>query len=96
MAMEEDNEMAKDAGVKAAIRSAKKSARPTKIGVPQPTPPQRKKTKEKRRSKVTFRATGSTFDRDLGQTLGRGEGVRAKKGDTVAGMVRKGGKRKRN
>lgn len=97
MAMEEDEELGDAGAVQAAIRSAKKAARPTKIGVPE-----KQKTKSKNKDKksgpkrVTARA-GGAFDRDYGQKVavgGRREGVRAKKGDAVGGMgKKKGGKR---
>lgn len=92
--MEEDDN--NDAAVKAAIRSAKKSARPAKIGVSQAALSKLPKKKEKKKSsaKVASRGTGSAFERDLGQNMSRGEGVRAKKGDGIAGMGKKGGKRK--
>jgi ATP-dependent RNA helicase DDX27 len=91
MAMEEEDKVGNDAAVKAAIRSAKKSARPAKIGVAQAALPNRRKKKSG--TKVAFR-TGSAFERDLEPRIGRGEGVRAKKGDAIAGIGRKGGKRK--
>lgn len=76
--MEEDKELGDNKSVNAAIRSAKKAARPAKIGVPE-----RKVSKPpKKKRKVTARS-GNTFDSDIGQKSTSREGVRAKKGDTV-------------
>jgi ATP-dependent RNA helicase DDX27 len=91
MAMEEDDKSGNNGAVEAAIRSAKKFARPTKIGVRQTVP--RNQPKKKSRTKGALR-TGSAFERDLERNIGHGEGVRAKKGDAVAGMGKKGGKKK--
>lgn len=93
--MEEDDEIGDSRAVNAAIRSAKKSAQPAKIGVPEKRSSQSSKSKaKKRRTKVTAR-TGGAFERDLGQKSG-GEGVRAKKGDVIGGMGKKSGKRRRH
>jgi ATP-dependent RNA helicase DDX27 len=94
--LEEDAEMRDEGALKAAIRSAKRSARPTKIGVPDGLPSKSSKTKDKKsgRKKMVGRSDG-VFDRDLGQHIGRGEGVRVKKGDAIAGMGKKGGFRGR-
>lgn len=80
--MEEDAEIGDDRSLKASIRSAKKLARPPKIGVPeQRSKKSPSKTKDKRKPhKVT---SGSAFERDR-------EGFRAKKGDTIGGMKKKG------
>jgi ATP-dependent RNA helicase DDX27 len=98
MAIEDDEELDDGGAVKAAIRSAKKAARPAKIGVPDKRPSKSKgKAKKSGPKKVTARA-GGAFDRDFGQkgeSGGRREGVRAKKGDAIGGMGKsKGGKRK--
>lgn len=87
--MEDDQEVGDDRAVKAAIRSAKKAARPAKIGVPERRPT-KNKDKKSSRSKTGFRTSG--FDKDLSQKSG-GEGVRAKKSDAIAGMTKKGRKR---
>lgn len=94
MTMEEDNELGDNKSLNAAIRSAKKAARPAKIGVPE-----RKDSKSpKKKRKVSVRS-GNTFDSDFGQkSKSRGEGVRSKKGDTVklgktGGKKAKGGKK---
>lgn len=100
MAMEED---AQETGaIKAAIRSAKKTQRPAKIGEKQTHLPAKQKSRDKgrKRQKVAAGSKGSSFDKDLGQRSQRAsagasrEGVRAKKGDKIGGMGKKGGKRK--
>ncbi|KAJ7783807.1 DEAD-domain-containing protein [Mycena maculata] len=94
LAREEDEELGDDGATKAAIRSAKKSARPTKIGVLVPRKPTKKAARNAHK-KVTAR-TGGAFDRDLGHKGGSsGEGVRSKKGDAVGRMGKKIGKRKK-
>ncbi|ETW74902.1 hypothetical protein HETIRDRAFT_332035 [Heterobasidion irregulare TC 32-1] len=90
MALEEEKEEGDRKGVDAAIRAAKKASRPAKIGVPVQQNANSSK-KAKRKTKVT--SHGSVFGKDMEQRSNRGEGVRAKKGDRVAGM-KKGGKRK--
>jgi ATP-dependent RNA helicase DDX27 len=96
LAMEEDEEEGNNGAVKAAIRSAKKASRPSKIGEPERRP-QKAKSKDKKKKtkgkKVTSRV-GGVFDRDLGSKASRHEGVRAKKGDAVGGMKPKGRKQK--
>lgn len=78
--MEEDD-VGETAATRAAVRSAKKASRPTKIGMPEakrpvvPSKLKKAKTKEKKRAreKAKARVTGSkaggksTFDRDLGE-----------------------------
>ena len=88
--MEEDKELGDNKSLNAAIRSAKKSARPAKIGVPD-----RKDSKSSKKRKVSVRS-GNTFDSDFGQKSKSREGVRSKKGDAVklgktGGKKRKGG-----
>lgn len=98
MAMEEDDAGGESGAIRAAVRSAKKSARPAKIGEPERRPAAISKKKEKNkerklRGKAATRIGGS-FDKDLGQRRAK-EGVRAKKGDIIGGMAKKkGGKRK--
>jgi ATP-dependent RNA helicase DDX27 len=77
----------------AAIRSAKKSARPAKIGIQVPRQPT-KKAGRSNRKKITAR-TGGAFDKDLSQKGSSAEGVRSKKGDTVGRLGKKVGKRKK-
>jgi ATP-dependent RNA helicase DDX27 len=84
--MEEDNELGDNKSLNAAIRSAKKAARPAKIGVPErkDSKPPKKKRKVSARSK-------NTFDSDFGQKS-KSEGVRAKRGDIVK-LGKTGGKK---
>ena len=92
--MEED---AQETGaIKAAIRSAKKTQRPVKIGEKQTQLPSKAKSKDKARQKRKVMAKGgSAFDKDLGQRpAAKREGVRAKKSDKIGGMGKKGPKRK--
>lgn len=89
MTIEEDEEAGDEKALKAAIRSAKKSARPSKIGVPEKRPSKGFKSKGKPR-RVTSH-TGGAFERDIDQKAGRREGVRAKKGDAIGRMGKKGG-----
>lgn len=92
LAMEED--AAETGAIKAAIRSAKKSSRPAKIGeVQKKLPSAKDKAKAKRKPKVVSSRAGA-FDRDLGQRQQSREGVRSKKSDKIGGMGKKGGKRK--
>jgi len=92
LAMEEDEELGDDRATQAAIRSAKKGARPPKIGIPIPRQTA-KKAKRSSHKKITARA-GGAFDKDLGQKGSRGEGVRSKKGDAPGRIGKKLGKRK--
>jgi ATP-dependent RNA helicase DDX27 len=93
MALEADKELGETGAVNAAIRSAKKAARPAKIGIPDHrNVPASKRTKTR---KGASRTGGNIFDSDLSSKPARGEGVRAKKGDAIGGMgKRKGGKRR--
>lgn len=93
MALEADKELGETGAVNAAIRSAKKAARPAKIGIPEHrNVPASKRTKARKGASKTG---GNTFDRDLSSKVARGEGVHAKKGDAIGGMgKRKGGKRR--
>lgn len=93
LAKEEDEEMGDEKVLKAAIRSAKKAARPSKIGIPEKRPSKSSKVKAKKTGRKVTRS-GGAFERDLGQKVAHNEGVRAKKGDAVGGMGKKGGKRK--
>ena len=89
MATEEDAEVGDGKSLNAAIRSAKKSARPAKIGVLES-----RKTKLSKSSKKRRPSKGSDFDKELGQKS-RNEGVRAKRGDKVGGMGKKRGNKSR-
>ncbi|KAJ7103512.1 DEAD-domain-containing protein [Mycena belliarum] len=93
LAKEEDEEFGDDKAMKAAIRSAKKSVRPAKIGVQVPRQPTKKASRSSRK-KLSAR-TGGAFERDLGQKGSSGEGVRSKKGDAVGRLGKKVGKRKK-
>ena len=97
--MEEDAD--ETGAIKAAIRAAKKTQRPAKIGEKQPSlPSSKQKSKDKARKAKSISRSTSVFDKDLGQRAGASssaaarEGVRAKKGDKIGGMGKKGGKRK--
>lgn len=96
--MEDDEELGDGGAVKAAIRSAKKAARPVKIGVPEKRAIKNKSKGKKSKTKVTTGRAAGGFDQDLSQknSGGKGhEGVRAKKGDVIGGMgKKKGGKKK--
>ncbi|RDB28494.1 ATP-dependent RNA helicase DRS1 [Hypsizygus marmoreus] len=92
MIMEEDAEVGDQKTLNAAIRSAKKTARPSKIGVPEKRTIKPKETRKAR--KVTSR-TGGAFERDMDQKPGRREGLRANKNDAIGGIGKKGGKRKK-
>ncbi|KAG6902869.1 nucleolar DEAD-box protein required for synthesis of 60S ribosomal subunit [Termitomyces sp. Mi166 len=81
MMLEEDAKSGDEKAVNAAIRLAKKSARPAKIGFPERRPT-KLKSKTKLR-KVTSHAVGA-FDRDLEGKAGKREGVRAKKSDIIS------------
>ncbi|KAF8560373.1 DEAD-domain-containing protein, partial [Imleria badia] len=91
MAMEVDKEIGDSPGLNAAIRSAKKAAKPEKIKMALSKGPTRLKHNAK--SKARSRAV-STFEQDLSAKKARSEGIRAKKDDAVGGMgKRKNGKR---
>lgn len=85
--MELDKEVGDNAGLNAAIRSAKKAAKPGKIGQTLSKGPVRLKHGSKSKAKSR---TLSTFEEDLSVRKAGREGIRAKKGDAVGGM----GKRK--
>ncbi|VDB99617.1 unnamed protein product [Peniophora sp. CBMAI 1063] len=91
LAMEEDAAEGNRKGVDAAIRSVKKSSRPTKLGLPEPKADKKKSRSAKTKTKQSGKKSGA-FESDMGQRV-KGEGVRAKKGDVIGGM-KKGGKRK--
>lgn len=79
--MEEDEELGDKRALNAAIRSAKKAARPTKIGLPEPKT--NLKPNKKRKSSAKKAKLGSAFERDMSQKSGSREGIRAKKTDKV-------------
>ena len=88
MAMEDDEERGDAGAVRAAIRSAKRAGRPTKIGIPEPKPTKRPKGKEKKRPNRKV----AGFDQDLGD-INRREGARAKKTDAIGGVKKRKGAR---
>lgn len=91
--MEEDKEQGNSHAIDAAVRSAKKAQRPSKIGLPEKRLESAKaKAKAKKAKRVVGRKS-DVFDKDMSQKAPR-EGVRAKKGDVIGGMGRKGGKKK--
>ena len=91
MAIELDKETGGNAGLDAAIRSAKKAARPGKIRTTLSKEPSGPKHSSKTKTKS---GAGSTFEQDLSARKTRSEGIRAKKGDAVGEMgKRKNGKR---
>ena len=85
--MEEDEELGDNKSLNAAIRSAKKAARPAKIGVPE-----RKDSKPPKKKRKVPARSGNTFDSDFGQKSKSREGVRAKKGNAVK-LGKTGGKK---
>ncbi|KAH0590710.1 nucleolar DEAD-box protein required for synthesis of 60S ribosomal subunit, variant 2 [Termitomyces sp. 'cryptogamus'] len=80
MMIEEDAKSGEEKAVDAAIRLAKKSARPAKIGFPQrPT-----KSKSKNKVRKVISNAKEVFDYDLEGKFGKREGVRAKKNDAIS------------
>ncbi|KAJ8522525.1 hypothetical protein ONZ45_g897 [Pleurotus djamor] len=87
LAREEDQEIGDQKSMSAAIRSAKKAARPTKIGLPEAKSMKRSASKPLRKKGVRG------FDKDLGDRGKASEGIRAKKGDSIGSG--KGSKRRK-
>lgn len=87
MAREEDEAVGDGQALNAAIRSAKKASRPSKIGLPD-TASRHAKSKGAARKKSRI-----GFEKDLGQR--NTEGTRAKKGDSIGGMGKKASKRRK-
>lgn len=88
MAIEAEQEPGQKGAIDAAIRSAKRQARPGKVGKVQTK--NAAGGRKKVASKVTSRV-GDAFNQDLSA---KREGIRARKGDAIGGMGRrKGGKR---
>lgn len=85
--LDAEKESGEKGAIDAAIRSAKREARAGKISKIQPRTGGRKKAIPK----ITSRA-GSVFAQDL-SVKARREGIRARKGDKIGGMSRKGGRR---
>ncbi|KAH7883605.1 DEAD-domain-containing protein [Phlebopus sp. FC_14] len=94
VAMDADKEFGDRGAVNAAIRSAKREARPGKIGLIQSKGTAESKKRKRIPGKVTSMHEG-VFDRDMSSKGARGEGLRAKKGDAIGSMGKrkKGGKR---
>jgi ATP-dependent RNA helicase DDX27 len=96
MAMEEDREAGTEKAVSAAIRSAKKAAKPSKIGhVAKPSTPKARGGKPGALSARSGKK--GAFDTDFGSRAKNQEGVRAVKGSKPnlnKKMKGKGGKRK--
>lgn len=92
-AIEEDDAAGESVTIRAAVRSAKKAARPVKIGESERRSAyngkKKERNKDKGKGKVTVRA-GGAFDSDMGQKTVR-EGVRANKGDAIGGMGKRRG-----
>jgi len=91
MAIEAEQEPGQKGAIDAAIRSAKRQARPGKVGTVQmKNTASMSDGRKKVASKVTSRV-GGAFNQDLSA---KREGIRARKGDAIGGMGRqKGGKR---
>jgi ATP-dependent RNA helicase DDX27 len=97
MAMEEDREAGTEKAVSAAIRSAKKAAKPSKIGhVAKPSTPSKARGGKPGALSARSGKKGA-FDTDFGSRAKNQEGVRAVKGSKPnlnKKMKGKGGKRK--
>lgn len=91
MTMEDDEELGGIKEIAASIRSAKKSAKPSKIGDPESKPAGKDKKKKGKKAKVTG-TKGSSFESELGsrKKASTREGVRAKKGDKIGAAHKKG------
>lgn len=83
--MEEDKEAGDDLAIGAAIRSAKKASRPTKIGLPDP---KQMKTSKRKSRKVTSKS-GNVFGQEMGRKAVSSEGIRAKRGDSIGRVGKK-------
>jgi ATP-dependent RNA helicase DDX27 len=90
MIMAEDEELGDQKSLNASIRSAKKAARPAKIGVPERGGLHTGKKKNKSSTKKSRR--GSTFESDLSQKSRPREGIRARRDDAVKLGNKGGGK----
>ncbi|KAF5390357.1 hypothetical protein D9757_002906 [Collybiopsis confluens] len=92
LAKDEDAELGNESTTRAAVRSAKKSMRPSKIGEPERRLGKTSKEKKKKARGKLGKKGG--FERDLG-VQNRHEGARAKKSDTVGGMNKKKGPKRK-
>ena len=93
-----EDDVGETGAIRAAVRAAKKSFKPVKIG--EPDRRASSKADKKKASKKKGAASASSgkrkgnFDKEMGPRPVR-EGVRAKKSDIIGGMgKKKGGKRK--
>lgn len=94
MIVEEDKELGDGKALNAAIRSAKKAARPPKIGEPERKPSRPPNKKQKSSSRKL--RTGGMFENDMGQkSKSSNEGIRATRGDAVKLGKKTGNKVKR-
>ena len=91
LALEADKELGQTGAVNAAIRSAKKAARPAKIGIPV----HRSVSTSKRSKGKKGTSKAGAFDRDLSSKVARSEGVRAKRGDAIGRMGKHKGEKRR-
>ena len=94
LAMEEDN-AGESGAARAAVRSAKKAARPTKIGIPEPRQGKSAKSKsqeKKKRRPGPVTSKQGVFDREMGEKRKAhvSEGVRSNKADRIVGAGKKG------
>ena len=95
MAMEEDKEEGVDRAVSAAIRSAKKAARPSKIGHSSTKSSSPSKARSGKQARSGGKSGKGTFDSDFG-SRGSGhnhEGIRAVKGTKPNLNKKLGGKK---
>jgi ATP-dependent RNA helicase DDX27 len=90
MIMTEDEELGDQKSLNASIRSAKKAARPPKIGVPERGGLHTAKKKSKASTKKP--RTGGSFESDLSQKSKQREGIRARRDDVVKLGNKGGGK----
>ena len=90
-----EDDVGETGAIRAAVRAAKKSYQPAKIGEPaKRSSTGSKKRSTKKRPAVSAAPGKGKFDKELGQRSAR-EGVRAKKSDIIGGMgKKKGSKRK--
>lgn len=84
----------------AAIRSAKKANRPSKIGVPEPRLKNSKELEKRKKKKKRERLSNIGFDKEIGvkghrpsNNVQKREGTRARKGDAIGTGKKKGFKK---
>lgn len=71
----------------AAIRSAKKAARPARIGIPDKPSSKQGKAKQQKKKKLALGKAG--FGQDQGSRTNQREGIRAKRGDAIGKVKRR-------